>query len=58
MIIITLGAPGAGKATIAKRLQKYFNFRIIATGEMLRHEVYENSELGKKLKIASQKDIL
>ena len=50
MLIITLGVPGAGKATIAKRLEKYFNFKTIATGEMLRHEVYKDSELGKKIK--------
>src|SRR5437588_4956320 len=42
------GPPGAGKGTQADRLRKDFDLPYIATGEMLRTNVKEGTELGKK----------
>jgi adenylate kinase len=44
------GPPGAGKGTYAGRLSAEFNLPHIATGDMLRHEVEEATELGRRAK--------
>ena len=46
--LILLGPPGAGKGTQAARLRKDFDLAYIATGELLRHHVEEETELGKE----------
>ncbi len=46
--LILLGPPGAGKGTQAARLRKDFDLAYIATGDLLRHHVEEETELGKK----------
>jgi adenylate kinase len=48
--IILLGPPGAGKGTQAERLQEDFDVAYIATGDILRKAVAEETELGKKAK--------
>jgi len=46
--LILLGPPGAGKGTQAARLRKDFDLAYIATGDLLRHHVEQETELGKK----------
>ncbi|HEX3690463.1 MAG TPA: adenylate kinase [Solirubrobacteraceae bacterium] len=48
--LILFGPPGAGKGTQAERLRKDFELPYIATGDMLRSNVKDQTELGKQAK--------
>ena len=48
--LILLGPPGAGKGTQADRLAGDFQIPHIATGDMLRAQVAEGTELGREAK--------
>ncbi len=48
--IIMFGPPGAGKGTQAKLLKDKFNFAYIATGDMFRNHIKNETELGKLAK--------
>ncbi len=48
--IIMFGPPGAGKGTQSERLMQEYNLTYISTGELLRQEIREESEIGKKVK--------
>jgi adenylate kinase len=50
MKIILLGAPGAGKGTVAKLLTAYDGSVQISTGDILRSAVANNTDLGRKAK--------
>jgi adenylate kinase len=46
--LILLGPPGAGKGTQAERLREDFSLPHIATGDILRAQVAEGTELGRE----------
>ena len=50
MKIILLGGPGAGKGTQAKLLKEHYNVPHISTGDILRANIKQNTELGIEAK--------
>lgn len=48
--IALFGPPGAGKGTQSAQLIEKYNLAYISTGDLLRHEIAEGTELGKKAK--------
>lgn len=58
MRLIILGAPGAGKGTQAEYLSNRFGIPHISTGDILRENVKNQTELGKKAKEYMDKGLL
>ena len=50
MNVIFLGPPGAGKGTIAAKIKDQYSLLHLSTGDMLRSEIAEGTELGKLAK--------
>lgn len=45
---IIMGAPGAGKGTIAKRIVTDFDMKYVVSGDILRSQVKQKTEIGKQ----------
>ena len=50
MRVLLIGPPGAGKGTQASRIADHFDLARIATGDLLREQVVDGTELGKVAK--------
>ena len=50
MKLLIFGPPGAGKGTLSAYLQKHYGIAHISTGDLLRKEIAEGTEIGKKVK--------
>jgi len=50
MNVVLLGAPGAGKGTQASTLTKKFGIVHVATGDLFRKALSEETELGLQMK--------
>ncbi len=48
--LLLIGTPGAGKGTQAQRLSETFGIPAISTGDIFRHNVKNETELGKQAK--------
>ncbi len=49
-VLVLLGPPGGGKGTQAKKIVEEFGFSHFSTGDALREEVSNQTEIGKKAK--------
>lgn len=50
MRLILLGPPGSGKGTMSRLLSEHYNVLHVSTGDLFRHHIRNNTELGKKVK--------
>lgn len=58
MYIVLLGPPGAGKGTQARQLAQNLGLPHISTGDILRRNVSDGTELGKQAKGIMEKGLL
>ena len=58
MNIILFGPPGAGKGTQADKIVKNFNLYKVSTGDLLREEIKNNTDLGNKIKSTVDEGLL
>ncbi|MEM0007148.1 MAG: nucleoside monophosphate kinase [Candidatus Bathyarchaeia archaeon] len=56
--LIIFGAPGSGKGTYASRLKDVLNVAVIATGDIFREMIKEDTPLGRKVKAYVEKGLL
>ncbi|MDC8918050.1 adenylate kinase [Metamycoplasma hyosynoviae] len=48
--LLFLGAPGAGKGSLASKMVEKFGYYQVSTGDMFRREIQNKTELGLKIK--------
>ncbi len=48
MRLVFVGAPGVGKGTQAKRLEQQFGWTVVATGDLLRAAIAQQTTLGRQ----------
>ena len=58
MVIVLFGAPGVGKGTIGNLLSKDLKIPLVSTGDILRRNVKEATELGSEAKSFMEKGAL
>jgi adenylate kinase len=58
MYLVLLGPPGAGKGTQAKRLAERLGLPHISTGDILRQQVKDGTDLGRQAKDIMDKGLL
>jgi adenylate kinase len=58
VIFAFLGAPGAGKGTLAEACIKNLGYTQLSTGDLIRNNIKQGTELGKKLQEYSSKGAL
>ena len=46
--MVLLGPPGVGKTTFGKKLSRYWEIPCICTGELIRKQVIEKTQLGMR----------
>ena len=49
MNVVIFGPPGAGKGTQAQNIVKKYNLHQVSTGDLLRNEIKNKSEIGKEI---------
>ena len=49
MNVIIFGPPGAGKGTQSQNIVKKYNLFQVSTGDLLRNEIKNKSEIGKEI---------
>ena len=49
MNIVMLGSPGAGKGTQAQKIAIKYNLNQLSTGDLLREEIKNKTEIGKEI---------
>ena len=49
MNVVIFGPPGAGKGTQAQNIVKKFNLHQVSTGDLLRNEIKNKSDIGKEI---------
>lgn len=49
MNIVLIGIQGSGKGTLIAELEKFYDFSLVSTGQLLREEAATGSQLGKKI---------
>jgi len=47
MKLSILGSPGSGKGTQAQKIAKHYNLKHIVMGNIIKREIWDNTELGK-----------
>jgi adenylate kinase len=50
LVIVIIGPPGAGKTTQANFISKEMNVPVVSTGELLRQEIANETDIGKQVR--------